>query len=127
MPRTHMVPTHLRTPETVLTFAGVSLSVRQFLLLLLGCALGYDLWLHLTVLALVPGGQVIRFVLALLPGAASGALAFVRLAGRDLLAWLLVLLQYQLRPHCLIWRSVRFLEPSIVFGGTAALEEDQDA
>ena len=44
MARTHVVPTHLKVPETVLTIGGLNLSVRQFFLLLLGLALGYQLW-----------------------------------------------------------------------------------
>lgn len=125
MPQMHRVPTHLRAPETVLTFGGVNLSARQFLLLLLGCALGYDGWLHLAALALVPGGQVIRLVLALVPCALAAALAFIRVAGRDLLAWLLVLLQYRVRPHRLVWRSVRLLEASLLLDEAAKEQEEE--
>ncbi|MEO7019377.1 MAG: hypothetical protein ABI234_04430 [Ktedonobacteraceae bacterium] len=124
MPKTHIVPTHLRTPETVLTLGGLSLSARQFLLLLLGSALGYDLWLHLVILAHVPAGQVVRLLLALIPFAVSCVLAFVRLAGRELIAWLLVVVRFGNRPRRLVWRSVRILEPSLVLDGTAETEEE---
>lgn len=127
MPKTHVVPTHLRTPETVVSIGGVSLSARQFFLLLLGSALGYDLWLHLGTLAHVPLGQVLRLVLALVPFAGALALAFWRLAEREVFAWALVLLRFARRPHRFIWRSVRFQEPSLVLDGTAQEEALQDA
>jgi hypothetical protein len=116
MKRSHVVPTHLRTPETILTLGGVSLSVRQFVLLLCGTALGYNLWLRLGVLATFPGGQFGRGLIALMPVLLALALAFMRLAGRTLDRWLVVLLLYQQRPKRLVWRSVRWIEPSIVLG-----------
>lgn len=127
MPKTHVVPTHLRTPETVLTLGGVSLSARQFLLLLLGTALGYDLWLHLAILARVPAGQLVRLALAFIPFAASCILAFLRLAGRELSAWLLVLVRFGNRPRRLVWRSIRFQEPSLVLDATETTKEKEDA
>jgi hypothetical protein len=116
MRKSHVVPTHLRTPETILTVGGFSLSVRQFLLLLLGAAFSYNLWLHLSVLATLPGGQIGRFLLAVVPMLVAIALASVRIAGRTLDRWLLVLLLYSQRPKLLLWRSVRFVEPSILLG-----------
>ena len=64
---THLVPTHVRTPETLLTLAGVSLSVKQFLLLLVGVALSYRVWLLLGILAQLPAGQVLRWIMTVLP------------------------------------------------------------
>src|SRR5579871_4085524 len=108
---THVVPTHLRTPETMLTLAGITLSVRQFLLLLLGAAMSYDLWLHLAMLGRWPAGLVLRLCVAVMPFGLAGAVAFVRLAGRALEIWVLVLLRYHRRPRLLVWRSVRWQEP----------------
>jgi hypothetical protein len=127
MRKNHVVPTHLRVPETVLTFGSVSLSVRQFLLLLLGAALSYNLWLHLKVLATLPGGQAVRLMLALVPVLVALAFAFVRLVGRTLDRWLLVLLLFWHRPRCLVWRSVRFQEPNSAFGGVFQEQEENDA
>ena len=61
-----MVPTHLKTPETVLALGGLSLSARQFLLLLVGAALSYDLWKHLEALITFPAGVFLAGALALL-------------------------------------------------------------
>ena len=44
--RTHKVPTHMSLPDKVV----FGLTARQLLLLLIGCSLGYNLWLHLGVL-----------------------------------------------------------------------------
>ncbi len=122
--KTHIVPTHLGVPETLLTIAGFNFSVRQFLLLLLGGATGYNLWLHLgNVSSLAYGvGEIARFVLALLPVLFAIALAFVRLAGRTLDRWLLVVLLYLVRPRRFVWRSIRLNEPEAF-----ALVDDQEA
>jgi hypothetical protein len=106
--KTHVVPTHLRTPETVLTFGGLSLSARQFLLLLVGAALSYDLWKHLDTLLIFPGGVILALLLAVLPILLACAFAFGRVAGQDVVAWTLALLRYARRPKRLVWHSVRF-------------------
>ena len=108
--RTHVVPTHLTTPETVLSFGGLNLSARQFLLLLLGAALSYDGWKTLSVLLTFPGGVFLAAAGALLPVLGACAFAFGRIAGRDLASWGLALLRYLFRPKRLVWHSVRFLE-----------------
>src|SRR5260370_536393 len=108
--RTHVVPTHLRTPEAVLSFGSVSLSARQFLFLFLGSALSYNLWLPLAFVGEVAGGQIARLGCALLPALLAIALAFVSLAGRSLDLWLLVIGRAFQRPKRLVWRSVRFQE-----------------
>ena len=111
--KTHIVPTHLKTPETVLSFGGLNLSARQFLLLLVGAALSYDLWKTLSALTTFPGGSFLGAAGALFPLLVSCAFAFGRIAGRDLASWALALLRYLFRPKCLIWHSVRFLEPEM--------------
>ncbi len=47
MQATHKVPTHMSLPDKVV----FGLTARQLLLLLIGCSLGYNLWLHLSVVA----------------------------------------------------------------------------
>ncbi len=111
--RTHLVPTHVRTPETLITLAGVSLSVRQFLLILVGIALSYRVWLLLSVLAPLPAGQVLRWIITAVPLCVAVAFAFVSLAARTLDVWCVVMLRYALRPHCFVWRSVRFFDPGL--------------
>lgn len=118
---THLVPTHVRTPETLLTLAGVSLSVRQFLLLLVGVALSYRVWLLLGIFAQFPTGQVLRWIVTVLPLCTALAFAFVSLASRSLDSWMIVMLRYGLRPHCFVWRSVRFFDPG--FWGLTAQED----
>lgn len=128
MRRTHVVPTHVHTPDVLLTVAGISISIRQFLLLLVGIALAYRGWLALGWLAIVPGGltgHIIQAVGALLPCGVSGALAFGRLAGRELDVWCAVVVRYWLRPRLLVWRSVRLQEPD-TGGWSAAREAEED-
>jgi hypothetical protein len=127
MRTSQVVPTHLRTPETLLSLAGIALSVRQFLLLFLGAALGYDGWLNLKILAELPGGVGLRLAGALVPFVCCAALAFVRIAGRTLDRWLLVLARYQTRSRRLVWRSVRFQEPGLVGAADEREEEGSHA
>jgi hypothetical protein len=108
--RTHVVPTHLHTPETAFSIGSVGISVRQFLVLLIGSAISYDLWLHLVALAGLPGGQIVRLLTALVPVSLTLAIAFLKIAGRPLETWLLVLLRFWGRPRRLVWRSVYFQE-----------------
>ena len=116
MPRTHTVPTHLKVPETVLSIAGVNISVRQFFVLLIGLAISYQLWSALSVFAGIAIFAVGRWIAAVLLLLLALAFAFVRLTGRTLDLWLLVLLRYALRPRRLVWRSIRFVEPWSMVG-----------
>ena len=120
--RTHVVPTHLHTPETAFSIGSVGISVRQFLVLLIGSAISYDLWLHLVALAGLPGGQIVRLLTALVPVSLTLAIAFLKIAGRPLETWLLVLLRFWARPRRLVWRSVCFQEWS---DGTAVSEGEK--
>jgi hypothetical protein len=122
--RMHLVPTHVRTPETLITLAGVSLSVRQFLLILVGVALSYRVWLLLGALVWLPAGQILRWGLTIVPLGVALAFAFVSLAGRMLDVWCVVVLRYFLRPHRFVWRSVRFVDPGL--SGTRKEEESDD-
>lgn len=122
--KAHVVPTHLHTPETVFSFGTLSISVRQFLVLLIGSAISYDCWLHLAFFTTAPGGQIARLILALVPASLALALAFLKLAGRSVEVWLLVLVRFWMRPKRLIWRSIRFQEWS---DGTSVYERKEGA
>jgi hypothetical protein len=87
------------------------LTARQLLLLLIGCSLGYNLWLHLSALeALAFPGQVLRMALALVPAALAATLALISVADRPLEVWFLVLVRYWQRPRIYLWRSQRMSE-----------------
>ena len=104
---THKVPTHMSLPDKVV----FGLTARQLLLLLIGCSLGYNLWLHLGALeAFDLVGQVLRIGLALVPAGVATALALISVADRPLEVWLLVLVRYWQRPRVYLWRSVRMSE-----------------
>src|SRR5258708_17355606 len=89
MQATHKVPTHMSLPDKVV----FGLTARQLLLLLIGCSLGYNLWLHLSVVAafillwqdLSIGIPLVPVVLAVVPALIAGA-------GRPLDGLVLVLL-----------------------------------
>ena len=121
--RTHLVPTHIRTPEQLLTVAGVSLSVRQFLFIIVGIAVSYRVWLALAGLSAWTLFLVVRWILTCTPGLVAFTFAFGRLAGRDLALWCLVILRFYLRPRRFVWQSVRFHE---ALGGANQGEEVGD-
>jgi hypothetical protein len=102
--RIHLVPTHISTPERVLSIGPLSLTAKQFLLLLLGSALGYNLWQHLTFLSDV---LPVRLCLALIPVVISASLALLHPAGRSPDQWGVVLLRFSFRPRLALWRSLR--------------------
>jgi hypothetical protein len=114
--RTHLVPTHLKVPETVLTVAGLNLSVQQFLLMLFGLAASYQVWTLWQGFASLLGWQILRWGTAALPILLALALAFVRIAARPLLVWGLIVLRYLLRPRHMVWRSIRLAEPQAMAG-----------
>jgi hypothetical protein len=103
----HKVPTHMSLPDKVV----FGLTARQLLLLLIGCSLGYNLWVHLDVfVAFALPGQGLRIGLALLPAGIAVALAFIAVADRPLEVWLLVLVRYWQRPQVYLWRSLHVCE-----------------
>src|SRR5260370_19539848 len=103
--RSHVVPIHISTPERVLSIGPLSLTARQFLLLLLGSSLSYRLWQSLS--GIGGPGRILCFCLAQLPVLSAGACAFLHLAGRSLDQWVLVLLRFCLQPRLALWRSLR--------------------
>jgi hypothetical protein len=104
----HTVPTHMNVPDKVLTMGSVSLTARQFLILLIGSSLGYNLWHQLQTLSLyAPVGQAVRLCIALAPALLALALALAQIAGRPLEVWFFVLLRYWYQPKRFVWRSVR--------------------
>ena len=107
-PLKHTVPTHLKVPDTVLTIGSLSLTARQFLILLIGSSLGYNLWhqLHVfSVYAVV--GTGLRVCLALVPALLALLFALVQVAGRPVEVWLFVLARYWTQSKRYVWRSVR--------------------
>jgi PrgI family protein len=107
MQTTYKVPTHMNLPDKVV----FGLTARQLLLLLVGCSLGYNLWLHLGALeALALPGQVVRIALALVPAVCAATLALISVADRPLEVWFLVLVRYWQRPRIYVWRSLRMSE-----------------
>ena len=109
MQATHKVPTHMNLPDKIV----FGLTARQLLLLLIGCSMGYNLWLHLGALeTLALMGQVLRIALALVPAGVAAALAMISVADRPLEVWLLVLVHYWQRPRVYLWRSLRIREQS---------------
>jgi hypothetical protein len=104
----HTVPTRVNAPDKVLTIGPVSLTARQFLIVLIGSSIGYNLWHQLHMLsAYAPVGQVIRLCIALVPALLAIAFALAQIAGRPLEVWFFVLLRYCCQPRRAVWRSVR--------------------
>ena len=107
----HKIPTHLQVTDKVLQLPlfGIGITARQFLLLLIGGAASYQVWLGLVAWStlLPPWGEVLHWGVTLLVAASTLMLTFVQVAGLPLEQWLLLLLLYWRRPRVCLWRSVR--------------------
>jgi len=96
LPR-HEVPTHLHVEDRV--FFGF-MTVRHVLVLAGGCffAMGAVLSPPL------PLPEFLRYLCAVIIGAATLAVAFVEPDGRKMEEWLLAFVRYQLTPRIAVWR-----------------------
>jgi len=89
------------------------LTPKQVLITLIGCSIGYDIWLHLSgLLTYGIAGLIARLICSLLPTGMSLSVALITVAGRPLEVWALVALRYQFRPKVYVWRSLRTSECS---------------
>src|SRR5260370_6288166 len=105
----HKVPTHMGMPDRIV----FGLTPRQLLIMLIGCSIGYDIWLHLSALLTYGiAGLIARLICSLLPAGMSLSVALITVAGRPLEVWALVALRYQVRPKVYVWRSLRISECS---------------
>jgi hypothetical protein len=95
-PLQHEVPTHLNVEDRVL----FGLTVRQFLLLLVGSSAAYALYGQLAVLPEAP-----RLVLVGLVVVAALVFALVRPAGRALEDWLVAGLVFAATPRRASWQA----------------------
>ncbi len=104
----HKVPTHMGMPDRIL----FGLTPKQVLITLIGCSIGYDIWLHLSgLLTYGIAGLIARLICSLVPAGMSLSMALITVAGRPLEVWVLVALRYQFRPKIYVWRSLRTATP----------------
>lgn len=101
----HTVPTHLTTVDTVLSLGELSLSSRQFLLLLVGGSLGAAFWTRTTGLVawLPPFGVALHWTLLLFLVACTLILSFGQDHGRSFDSWVVVIIVYLARPRLYLW------------------------
>jgi hypothetical protein len=109
----HEIPTHLDVEDKLL----LGLTVRQVLIILLGCAIGYSLW-HALGTAHWP--TLLRFLLSVIPALVAVVLAVLKPAGRPLELWVIIWLRYQAQPHIYTWRPVAEERPDTLAASDAA-------
>jgi PrgI family protein len=103
--QTHKVPIRMGTPDKIV----LGLTAKQLLIVLIGCSIGYNIWIHLyTLMAYGIVGMIARFVFALVPAGMIVSLALIKVAGRSLDVWVLVALRYLSLPRIYVWRSIRY-------------------
>ncbi len=95
----HEIPTHLDVEDKLL----LGLTVRQVLIVMLGCAIGYLLW-HAFGQAQWP--TMLRFIFSVIPACVSVALAVLKPVGRTLELWVIIWLRYQAQARVYTWRPV---------------------
>jgi uncharacterized membrane protein YfcA len=91
----HEVPTHLDVEDKVL----FGLTVRQFMLLLVGSSASYALWQQAATL-----GDVLRWAAAVVCGGVTLVFVLLRPADRALEEWLAVALLFVASPRRTVWR-----------------------
>jgi hypothetical protein len=98
----HTIP-QLNVPDYVFSFAGFDISVRQFLLLVLGLLLCLNVW---PVLAFAGDeGSMIRWLLESPPMLLAVAFGWVRVGGRPLEERLFLMLRFYAQPRVYIWTA----------------------
>lgn len=101
---THKIPNHLEVEDVFI----LGLTIRQCVLIGVGAAMAYALFTDVFAAFADPVlGLVVGLVAAFLLFGCLLAVALVKLAGRGLDEWLLVLLIYWLRPRTYLWRFNR--------------------
>ncbi len=104
----HKVPTHMGMPDKIV----FGLTPKQVLVTLIGCSIGYDIWLHLSALLTYGmAGLIARLICSLVSAGMGLSVALITVAGRPLEVWVLVVLRYQFRPKIYVWRSLRTAAP----------------
>src|SRR5947209_534982 len=97
----HKIPNHLEVEDVFI----LGLSIRQCVIIGVGAAMAYALFTDVFAAIADPVlGLVVGLVAALVLFGCLLAVALIKLAGRGLDEWLLVLLIYQLRPRIYLWR-----------------------
>lgn len=97
----YAIPTGLAVEDRFIAYGAYSLSMRQFLTLVAGVALGYGLWKGHPELPFALRTAVAAAVLA-----AAAAVALVRPAGQPLERWLFVLARYRRTRAPSLWRPL---------------------
>lgn len=100
------IPTHLEVEDRLV----FGLTLRQGIVVLIGCALGYTLYAqlgHLPWPGAGSGGHLplaLRIAGACIPALMAFAVAAIQPAGRPLEEWLFALLRYAALPKHCVWR-----------------------
>lgn len=96
----HKIPTGLTVEDRLIAYGALSLTTRQFLLLLGGAAIGYGgVWQGWSALPALPRAGV-----ALVPVLLALVVALARPGGRPVESWAFVLLRHWSRPRVAVWR-----------------------
>ncbi len=96
----HKIPTGLAVEDRFIAYGALSLSFRQFLILLGGAAVGYGgVWQGQPDLPVT-----VRAGTALLPPLLALVVALARPGGRPLESWLFVLARFSYRSRVTLWR-----------------------
>ena len=106
-PTRHKIPTGLTVEDRFITYGSFSLSLREFLLLLAGAAVGYGgVWKGW------PGAPApLRAVAAALPVVAALALALARPGGRPPEQWAFIVARYWRLPRTTAGAAVALPAP----------------
>jgi hypothetical protein len=100
----HTVP-RLNVPDYIFSYGGIDVSVRQFLLLIVGILISINCWVVLRVV----GNEYSlgRWMFAGIPVLVTAAWGWIQIHGQPLERWLAVMIRYYSRPRVYVWRQLQ--------------------
>lgn len=127
MPTGHRLPTHLDVEDKLLSIGSIDLTLRQCLILFIGGFIAFDVWGRVQGIGAELGGLAVylRVVLAVIPLPLAFGIAKAKIEGRVFEDWLLIFLDYHLKPKLCTWR--RIPQPSLVDKAIATYQKQQES
>ncbi len=95
-----IIPRFQNVALVVLNYGNFEITARQLTTIMLCALVAFNVFSHLAGLPIV-----LRFILAGLPVLILLPFGWVKIAGRTLDAWLLVIVRYQMQPKICVWQQ----------------------
>jgi len=102
----HTIP-RLDTPDYVFSIGFIDISVRQFLLLILGSLVSVNVWMSWNDWLNTNWLSILFWFVLVLPLVLAMAFGWVKIQGHPLERWIVMILRYLQRPRIYVWRTLK--------------------